>query len=73
MVTGVSDGKKLRLSNLTMSLPREANDWFWGPVNDFGLAPSLRLGMTTSFTSSFMPCQRDGMRIPAASICMLGR
>jgi hypothetical protein len=39
---GVSHGKKLRLSNLTMSLLGEANDWFWGPVNDSGLSHLLK-------------------------------
>jgi len=55
MLTGVFHEKKLRLSHLTVPLSGEANDWFWGPVNDFDLALSLRLG-TTSLTGSFVPC-----------------
>jgi len=30
-LTGVLHEKKLRLSHLTVPLPGEANDWFWGP------------------------------------------
>jgi len=73
MMTGVSHGKKLRLSNLIVSLSGHANDWLWGPVNDYGLSPSLSLGTITSVMGSFVPCKRDGMRTPAASICLLGR
>jgi len=42
-MTGVSHGKKLKLDNLTLPLPIEDNRWFWDPVNDSGLTPSLRL------------------------------
>jgi len=41
-MTGVSHGKKLRLSNLTVSLHGEENNWFWGPVNDSGLSHLLK-------------------------------
>jgi len=37
------------------------------------LPPSLRLGTTTSLTDSLVPCQINGMRRPAASICPLRR
>ena len=47
-IIGVSHRKKLRLSNLIVSLSGEASDWSWGPVNDSGLAHSLRLCTTTS-------------------------
>jgi len=57
-MTCVSHVKNLKLSNLR------------DPMNDFGLTPSLKLGTTTSLTGSFVPCQRDGMRTPAASICL---
>jgi len=35
----VSHGKKLKLSNLTVPLSGEANDWFRGSANDSGLTP----------------------------------
>jgi hypothetical protein len=43
-VTCVSHGNKLRLSNLTMSLLGEVNDWFWGPVDDSDLSTLFKIG-----------------------------
>jgi len=43
-VTDISHGKKLRIPHLSVSLPGEANDWFWGPVNESDLAPLHNTG-----------------------------
>jgi len=72
-VTDVSHGKKLRLSNFIVSCLEKQMNGSRGRWMILVLPRSLRLGTTTSLTGSFVPCQRDDMRKPAASICVLGR
>jgi len=36
-MTGVSQGRKLKLSSLSLPLPVEANPWFWVPMDRSGL------------------------------------
>jgi len=43
-LTGVSHGRKLRLSALSLPLPEEDNPWFWNPVDASGLRPLLLTG-----------------------------
>ena len=43
-MTGVSHGKKLNLSALSLPLPVEDNRWFWDPVDASGLRPLLLTG-----------------------------
>jgi hypothetical protein len=43
-MTGVSHGKKLKLSALSLPLPVDDNRWFWDPVDTSGLRPLLLTG-----------------------------
>jgi len=43
-VKGISHGKKLSITNLTLPMPGEINDWFWDQVNGSGLTPLLSSG-----------------------------
>ena len=38
---GISHGKKLSITNLTLPMPGEENEWFWSEVNMSGLTPLL--------------------------------
>jgi len=72
-ITGVSYRKKLKLDNLTFPLPVEENEWFWDPVNDSGLTPFLKTVRKHLSRTRLCLVRDDGIRRPAASICMLGR
>jgi len=63
---GVSHGNKLKAESL--KVPEQGHAWFWWRVNEYGLAPSFKLGTRTSTMASSLPCQRDGIRRPATSI-----
>ena len=41
---GISHGKKLSLSQLTLPQPGIQNDWFWDEVNGFDLTHLLSIG-----------------------------
>ena len=41
---GISHGKKLSITNLTLPMPGEENFWFWDNVNGSGLTPLLSSG-----------------------------
>jgi hypothetical protein len=41
---GISHGRKLKLSSLSLPMPADANPWFWEPVDRSGLRPLLLTG-----------------------------
>ena len=43
-VKGISHGKNLSLSQLTLPQPGIQNDWFWDEVNGFDLTHLLSIG-----------------------------
>jgi len=48
-MTGVSHGRKLKLSVLSLPLPIEDNPWFWEPVDRSDLRPLLLTGYDIIF------------------------